>query len=720
MRAARGLPDGSINGKRSYVRIERRIAYWSAPYFSGHLRAGGAVNADVDEAPNGTSGKPCLTDAQNEMDESASRRVACRARDLAYLYVSAVIPVAIGHRSRMIDSIETIPNPRAVARPATAAPPVFDSIVTRIARHAAVMPSRAAIVDGATTLSWEEFDARANQLANYLIEIDAGKGFAGVLLFDRSADFVIAALAVMKAGGAYVPMDSATPVDRVAMVLADSGAQILLTHHGKAAGVTAGTARVVELDGVDGPHIAAQPRSKFADDPASDDLSYLVYTSGSTGRPKGCEMTHANLICLLDWHTNAFGVTPADRASHVAGLGFDVVVWELWPNLSAGATLYIVDEKTRRCVDEFQRWAIERKITILFAPTTLAEQLLQMEWHKTAPVRWLIMGGEALHRRPQPHFPFSVGNCYGPAECTVVATSGKVSPYETHTPTIGWPIPRTTAPILDENLRPVPVGEMGELCLAGAHVGRGYRNNPELTAKQFVMYTPADGSPPVRVYRTGDRARQLANGEIEFHGRFDDQIKIRSYRIEPGEISAWIDKLPSIKKSIVIARDLGIGPELVAYVVAKGAKPPALNEIRDFVSTKVPEYMVPSHFALLPAFPMTPNGKIDRKALPLPSASNALPAAAGATPPVETTASDGTAADLQTRVTAVVAGLLGKDAINSTDNFLMLGGDSMLAAQIAVKVRQVFGVKVSLGQLFSAPTAQALCEEINRLQAKEG
>jgi amino acid adenylation domain-containing protein len=596
------------------------------------------------------------------------------------------------------------------------------SLMARIASYAAEFPDRTAVVDGSSVLSYGQFDARANQLAAYLLQLGIGPGSTAVLLFDRSADFVIAALAAMKAGSAYVPMDSATPADRLALVMEDSGAQILLTHRGKARGMTIGQSQVVEVDGPPSATIANQPHTSPLTEYSEDNLAYLVYTSGSTGRPKGVEITHGNVNCLIEWHQTAFGLTPADRASHVAGLGFDVVTWELWPNLTAGAALHIADETTRRSPEELRQWILDQQITVTFAPTVLAEQLLQMEWPRTAALRWMLTGGEALHRRPSVHFPFSFANCYGPAECTVVATSCRVSPGGNETPTIGKAIPRTSALILDDQLQPVAIGEPGELCLAGAHVGRGYRKNPELTAHHFAMYSPTHGGAPIRIYRTGDRARQLDNGEFVFLGRLDDQVKIRGYRIEPGEISSWLDKLPSIKKSDVIAHNGENGPELVAYLVSDQSATPKLAELRAYLASKVPDYMIPAQFVVLPAFPTTVNGKIDKKSLPLPTAANTLRSDNGANgASVKTNASANKAAtsDLEDRISTIIAALLGQPSVKFTDNFFMLGGHSMLGVQLVAKIRDAFGVKLTLRQLFGAPTVNALCAEIRRLTAAQ-
>lgn len=586
------------------------------------------------------------------------------------------------------------------------------SVVARIARCAAEFPDRPAIVDGAATVSYGTLESRSNQLAHHLVKAGARAESTAVLQFDRSADFIIAALAVMKAGGAYVPMDSAIPADRLAFVMADSGAQFLLTHRGKWCGRDAGQCKMTEIDGNAAASIADQPTTAPAVDFSIDQLAYLVYTSGSTGRPKGVEITHGNLNCLIDWHQNAFGLTPADRASHVAGLGFDAAGWEIWPTLAAGAALHIADETTRRSPEELQNWLIEQQITICFAPTVLAEQLLRATWPKNTALRWLLVGGDSLHRRPTIHLPFAVQNCYGPSECTVVSTSGRVAPEGSDTPSIGRAIAHTIAVILDEHLRPVAAGEAGELCLGGPHVGRGYRNHPELTARQFVMHDPGDGTEPIRIYRTGDRARLLENGEIAFLGRLDDQVKIRGYRIEPGEISAWLNKLPAIKESAVVARDCGNGLELVAYVSPNGTALPDIAELRAYLAAKLPDYMVPAQFVSLPAMPTTVNGKLDRAALPAPTASNTIQPRANAQPPTRDAESE-----LERRLTAIISALLGRPSVNGTDNFFMLGGHSMLGVQLAAKIRDTFGVKLTLRQLFSAPSVNALCAEIRRLSA---
>jgi len=460
---------------------------------------------------------------------------------------------------------------------------------------------------------------------------------------------------------------------------------------------------MIELDDADAARIAARPTTYSPVNPDPSSLAYVIYTSGSTGRPKGVEITHANLSNLIDWHQAAFAVTPADRASQVAGLGFDAAVWEIWPHLTAGATLHFADEITRRSPTALHDWLIAQKITISFVPTILAEQLLQSDWPAQTPLRIFLTGADTLHRRPAAGLPFVLVNNYGPTECTVVATSGIVNPdsADTARPPIGRPITNANIHILDDNLHPVPPGEPGELCISGLLVGRGYRNNPELTAQRFINLP--DGSP--RVYRTGDRASLLANGEIAFLGRLDDQVKIRGYRVELGEIVARLDRAPGIQASAVVAiqSPTDAGPVLVAYIVATPDARMTPSDLREFLAAKLPDYMIPSRFVTLAELPMTANGKLDKSALP------AAPPIAAPAP----AANDG----VQKRIAAMVAALLEQPAVGPEENFFMIGGHSMLGVQLVARIRDMFGVKLTLRQLFNAPTIAALTAEVARLTA---
>ena len=419
------------------------------------------------------------------------------------------------------------------------------SICHRIAVHAARNPNRAAIVQGSDSLGYADLDRQSDQIAAHLRERGAGSDCCIGLLLERSPRFVVAALAVLKTGAAYLPLDFATPPERLAYILADSAATLLLTEESPSGRPLSYPCPVVDIASLLA--APANPIPTDAVETSPDSLAYVIYTSGSTGRPKGVEITQANLLNLIDWHQAAFSVTASDRASQIAGLGFDAAVWEIWPTLAAGAFLHIADEQARRSPRALRDFLVAEKITICFAPTLLAEQLLSMTWPADTALRTLLTGADTLRRRPTAGLPFVLVNNYGPTECTVVATSGVVPGEGNELPSIGRPISNTAVVILDENRRPLPPGDVGELCLAGALVGRGYRNNPALTAERFIHCSVTPGGDRVRLYCTGDRPRLLPGGEIAFLGRLDDQVKVRGYRVELGEIVACLDRCPGIE-----------------------------------------------------------------------------------------------------------------------------------------------------------------------------
>jgi acyl-CoA synthetase (AMP-forming)/AMP-acid ligase II/acyl carrier protein len=354
-------------------------------------------------------------------------------------------------------------------------------------------------------------------------------------------------------------------------------------------------------------------------------------------------------------------------------------------------------------------WLVAEKITISFVPTVLAEPLVHAEWPAETALRTLLTGADVLHRRPVAGLPFVLVNNYGPSECTVVATSGIVAADGAagDPPPIGAPIRNTTALVLDADLQPVPPGEAGELCLAGALVGRGYRNLPELTASRFVAYLPQNGA-PIRIYRTGDRVRQLANGELAFLGRLDAQIKIRGYRIEPGEIIARIDRYPGVEASTIAVTTSAAGPALVAYVVPAWDAALNANDLREFLAERLPDYMIPASFVRMTALPMTANGKLEKGALPAPTPENLFPGRS------VLTVADEESESVSAKISALVASLLNTPSVAPDDNFFLIGGHSMLGVQLVARLREMFGVKLTLRQLFDAPTVAALSSAIER------
>jgi amino acid adenylation domain-containing protein len=580
--------------------------------------------------------------------------------------------------------------------------PRNQNVAELVTSQAAAKPNAVALMAGGGSVTYGELDKRANQLANYLIALGVGPETIVGLCLDRSAESVMCALAVLKAGGAYLPLDPAYPSERLLLMLNDARPRVFITRAELAEKFSEGPWKVVGLDrdreienySTDSPANQARP----------DSLAYVIYTSGSTGRPKGVEITHASLLNLVSWHRREFEVTRQDRASHLASVGFDAAVWEVWPYLAAGASLHLPDEVTRISPELLRDWLLANQITISFLPTALAEHVMTLEWPANAALRLLLTGADTLHRFPTENLPFVLVNNYGPTECTVVATSGRVQNGAGGLPTIGRPIDNTQVYILDEKLQRVPDGASGELCVGGVGVARGYLNRPELTAKQFVP-DPFAAEPQARLYRTGDLARYLGDGEIAYLGRIDEQIKILGHRIEPNEIEAVLDRHPAIALSVVTARGVaGEEKRLAAYLVMSNGTTPAAAGLRGFLQSELPDYMVPSVFVKLAAMPLTANGKVDRVALPEPNAENTLRDEAFIRPRTP----------IEQRLATTLGSLLNLSEVSVNDNFFLLGGHSLLGTQLIVKIRSTFGVDLALRTLFDAPTIAELAAEIEQ------
>ena len=578
-----------------------------------------------------------------------------------------------------------------------------------VARRAAGNPEAMAITAGAQTLSYGELDNRADRLASHLRSLGVRADVVVGLYVTRCLDMAVGALAILKAGGAYLPLDPAWPSDRRAFVVEDAKLRILITNATLAPQVPLGRQVIVNLSALE---ITGQSKDLPLVKIKRDDLAYVIYTSGSTGQPKGVEIPHGGLVNLVSWHQRAFSVASADRASHLAGLSFDAAVWELWPYLASGASVHLVDEFTRNSAELLRDWLVAHRITISFVPTALAQELLKLEWPQDTALRVLLTGGDTLHHYPPAGLPFRLINNYGPTECTVVATSGAVMP-DTHAgmlPPIGRPIANTRIHLLNEQLLPVPAGTAGEIYIAGAGLARGYRNRPELTREKFIS-DPFGAKPGSRVYKTGDLARLLPDGQIAFLGRADEQIKIRGFRIEPNEIVRALNQHPALHESLVLAREDSPGDKrLVAYLVLEPNSSIAPKSLTAHLRRRLPEYMLPGTFVRLEAFPLTLNGKIDRAALPAPAPANTLYDTLSATAPTAT----------QQRIIEILTALLGHKKIGLEDDFFLLGGHSLLGAQLIAKLRETFRVELALRTVFDAPTVVALAGEIERLTAKRG
>jgi amino acid adenylation domain-containing protein len=667
----------------------------------------GGVKVGPLEVESGTA-KFDLTLAAQERSDG----IACAWEYNTDLFDAATIERLTGHLARVIASAVADP-----ARPVSAidllgederevlrafgvtAPEAADApgLLARIAARAHTAPDAVAVAsaDGAE-VTYGELDARANRLARHLRARGVGGETRVGICLERGADLVTAVLAVLRTGGAYVPIDPAYPPERRAYMLSDSGAAVLVTRAPLAAELAPGIVPLVRVD-ADAPAIARESAEPLAaaDDPAA--AAYVIYTSGSTGKPKGVEVTRRGLRNLVDWHVGAFGVAAGERTTLVAGVGFDASAWEIWPALAAGAALHVPADEVRADPAVLQRWMVERGITVTFLPTPLAEAVLPLAWPAEAPLRWLLTGGDALRVRPSRHLPFVLVNNYGPTECAVVATSGRVEAEGAGAPDIGRPIAGARIQVLDARLRPVPVGVPGELCVGGAGVARGYAGRPSLTAETFVP-DPFGAEPGARMYRTGDRVRWRPDGRIEFLGRMDQQVKVRGYRIELGEIEAALLARGGVREAVVVLHQAPSGDRrLVGYVVGEDADAAGL---RDALKAELPDYMVPAALVRLDALPLTPNGKLDRRALPAPELE-ADGYVAPRTPAEEVLA-------------AIWAEVLGAPRVGVHDGFFDLGGHSLLATRVVSRVREAFRVELPLRALFEAPTVAELAARIAR------
>jgi amino acid adenylation domain-containing protein len=584
------------------------------------------------------------------------------------------------------------------------------SVPQLIFRQARENPNHIALGDSSMQLTYGELQDCANQLAHRLKELGVAANTAVAVCVRRSPLAALASLAVMKAGAAYLPIDSNYPRERLSFILSDSRTSIVLSDSTVAGSLPEGNWRVLLLDRED--LVGRTPDALEATGISPDHLAYVIYTSGSTGTPKGVEITHANLMNLVCWYQKAFAVTSDDRATQLTSLGFDAAVAEFWPHLAAGASVVFTPEEVRSSPELLRDWLIDQEITIAFAPTALAERLITLDWPIITRLRLLLTGADTLHHYPHPGLPFALINNYGPTEATVMATSGRVvapeAADEEQRPSIGRPIDGAAIYIVDESLNPVPRGEIGELCIGGAGVGRGYVNSPELTAKKFVP-DPFMNNPGARLYRTGDRARCLPDGQIEYIGRVDNLIKIQGYRIEPNEIIGVLNRHPAILASAVVARKDGMeNSRLVAYIVLEDARVrPTITELRELVRSRLPVYMMPAIFVVMPDVPMNSNGKLDREGLPAPAAANVLPDENYLAPRTV----------LEAKLSALVANLLGVAHVGVNDNLFLIGGHSLFGTQLIARMRDNFGVELPLRSVFESPTPALLAQEIERLMA---
>jgi amino acid adenylation domain-containing protein len=553
---------------------------------------------------------------------------------------------------------------RAPAEPPTVLPALF-------AEQAARTPDAIAVTDGRRDLTYRQLDARSNQLGHHLRAQGTGPGDVVGIRMSRTVDLAVATLGIMKSGAAYLPLDPAYPAERLEFMLADTGAHLVVGD-------------LATVDGLD-----EQPECAVDGvDVRPDDLAYVLYTSGSTGRPKGVMLTHANAVALVRWGLSEYTAEQLSRVLASTSICFDVSIAEFFVTLCAGGTVVVVDDSLALLSPE------PPDVTLANIVPTVARELIAAGVTLNG-LRVVNLAGEAVPAGLVDDL-YAIGsfelvsNAYGPTEDTTYSTTARLRPGEQPLP-IGQPLPYERAYVLDESLRLVPFGAVGELYLAGAGLARGYRNRRSLTASRFVA-DPISSVPGQRMYRTGDLVRFRADGALTYLGRQDFQVKVRGQRIELGEIETTLQHHPAVRDAVVVAHD----NRLVGYLTAEQeGQDVDVDDVRAFVRRRLPEVMVPSAFVVLDALPRTPNGKADRRALPIPAAPSS---GAGERP-------RGAAEEL---VAAVWREVLELDTVGRDDNFFDLGGDSLLANRVLARLRERAGVEVPLLALFEQPQLAGL------------
>ena len=540
--------------------------------------------------------------------------------------------------------------------------------------HALRFPQAIAVASGEGGLSYGELEGRANRCAHFLREHGVGPEKIVGIYTERSADMVVAMLAVLKAGGMYLPLDVSLPPARIDFMIEDSGAQIVLSTRRWAAAMQSRRAPVFCVDD-------AGLFTGFSDRPVDRAVSgvsagsgaYTIYTSGSTGQPKGVINTHAGLVNLCRWHAEAFGTERKSRCTLIASIGFDAAVWELWATLLAGACAVPVDDTTRATPHLLTELMRGQRITHCFIPTGLLEAMAGTGTFSGPDLQVILCGGDKLSRYCLPaESKAKLFNCYGPTEAAVVATAYEMKPESA--PLIGRPIANVQAYVLNGKQELQPIGVIGELYIGGASLGRGYIGRGGLTAEHFVA-NPF-GMPGSRLYATGDRVRYLADGNLEYRGRVDQQVKVRGFRIEPGEVETVLLRHPAVREAAVVVREERGDKMLVAYLVAASDDAaPDSQTLREFLKKGLPEYMIPAAFVLLPALPLTPHGKVDRQRLPEPELGDELEYVAPRTPTEEVLAK-------------VWTDVLKLERVGIHDNFFELGGMSMTALRVVDQAAQ--------------------------------
>ncbi|MBN3938519.1 non-ribosomal peptide synthetase [Nostoc sp. NMS9] len=571
-------------------------------------------------------------------------------------------------------------------------------------------PDAVALIFNNQHLTYRDLNSRANQLAKYLQSLGVGTEILVGICIERSLEMVVALLAILKAGGAYVPLDPGYPQERLAFMLSDTQVSVLLTQKELVAKLPTHTAFVICLD-VDWNTITQNKKDNLSTNVTADNLAYVMYTSGSTGTPKGVSVIHRGVVRLVK-ETNYAQLTPEEVILQLAPISFDASTFEIWGCLLNGGRLVIYPPNTPS-LEELGQIIQQYQVTTLWLTAGLFHLIVDEKIDALKSLRQLLAGGDVLSVSHVQKFLQTVENCqlingYGPTENTTFTCCHPITaPLQPDVSIpIGRPIANTQVYILNNNLQPVSIGEAGELYIGGDGLARGYLNRPDLTAEKFICHS-FDNNLTTRLYKTGDLARYLPDGNIEFLGRIDNQVKIRGFRIELGEIEREIAQHPDVREIVVLARQDEAGEkQLTAYIVPHYNSGYTHNKLRSFLQQRLPNYMMPSTFLVLESLPLTANGKVDRHKLPAPSRERPQLEQAYLAPQT----------DLERLLVGILSELLKIDRVGIDDNFFDLGATSISILQVAARVKQELGIELPAVKLFQYSTIGSLAKYLHSNQ----
>lgn len=583
-----------------------------------------------------------------------------------------------------------------------------ETLASLFRKQADLHPDHIAIVYQDQTMTYQELDQKSNQIANALAEEGVTEGMYVPVWVNRSLEWVVAVLGIVKTGAAYVPVDPAYPSKRVEYILSDTSAKVIITNNTLETSFSEKeNIKVIDPSHLGNPdHFSSQPLDIKIH---QDALAYTIYTSGSTGKPKGVMVTHRAIQHLVTWHNHYFHVDHTSKLSLVAGLAFDISVWETWSALSSGATLFIAEDEERTDVSALVGYFSKNRITHGFVPTVLVPAFIEKtKSYSDLALKYLFTAGEKLKPVLTTELSYELIDYYGPTECTVYATFRKVKDINgKYVSSIGKPIANAKAYILGENMELLPVGAVGELFIGGDLLAQGYLNNEELTAAKFITSPFRENE---KIYRTGDLAKWLPDGDIEFLGRIDNQVKIRGFRVELGEVERTLSRQENIQEATVITKDtLTNNKYLVAFIVPESNAEKDITSVRNLLKEELPGYMIPAQIIFIDKIPLTANGKTDVNALKELADKEAKELISFEPPTNET----------ERIIADIWSSELERPVINMTDNFFDIGGNSLLVAVVAVALQRRLDIKVYLRDIYQYPVLQQLSEVLIRRSKEE-